>query len=258
MNLEAAHRVVKNLPHMSFEQAQTVVALLAERGSKDILELGFRHGVSTCYMAAGLEEMGRDWHITTIDRLGAAKLTPNVEQLLQSLHLDDRVTVFYEPTSYTWRMMKMLQEDPTPRFDFCYLDGAHSWFVDGFAFFLIDRLLKPGGWILFDDMDWSYASSPALRDTEMVRDMPSDESHALQMTLVFDLLVKTHPNFSEFSCFSGWGLAQKQESAADGPTPIRRELITKEVGLGAVAKQVLRAAQHRIAPAQEPRRRTSV
>jgi hypothetical protein len=50
------------------------------------------------------------------------------------------VNYYFEPTSYTWRMMKMLEEDEGPRFDLCYLDGAHSWFVDGFAFFLIDRL----------------------------------------------------------------------------------------------------------------------
>ena len=250
MKLETVQNAVKGLPHMSFEQAQTIVGLLAERDSKDILELGFRHGVSTCDMAAGLDGLDRDWHITTIDRVGAEVLSPNVEQLLASLQLDDRVTVHYEPTSYTWRMMKMLQENPEPRFDFCYLDGAHNWFVDGFAFFLVDRLLKPGGWILFDDMEWSYASSPALRDTEMVREMPAEERAALQVTLVFDLLVKTHPNYSEFSCFAGWGLAQKQESSVGVAAPLRREVITKEVGLGAVAKHVLRAAQHRVLPAK--------
>lgn len=247
MDLETVHKAVKGLPHMSFEQAQTIVGLLKERDSKDILELGFKHGVSTCYMAASLEDLGGDRHITTIDLLGAQALTPNVDDLLKELHLEDRVSVFYEPTSYTWRMMKMLQEDPTPRFDFCYLDGAHSWFVDGFAFFLVDRLLKPGGWILFDDMDWSYASSPTLRDTETVQKMPADEREAHQMSLVFDLLVKTHPNYSEFTTFADWGLAQKQESTA-GAAPLRREVITKEVGLGAVAKQAIRAAQHRVLP----------
>ena len=37
--------------------------------------------------------------------------------------------------------MKMLEDDPEPRFDFCYIDGVHNWADDGFAFFLIDRLL---------------------------------------------------------------------------------------------------------------------
>jgi predicted O-methyltransferase YrrM len=70
--------------------------------------------------------------------------------------------------------MKFPEDDPTPRFDLCYLDGAHNWFVDGLAFFLVHRLLKPGGWIIFDDVDWTYESSPTLKDTEDVRKMPED------------------------------------------------------------------------------------
>ena len=36
--------------------------------------------------------------------------------------------------------------------------AASVWFI-GFAFFLVDRLLAPGGWMVFDDMDWTFASS---------------------------------------------------------------------------------------------------
>ena len=80
--------------------------------------------------------------------------------------------------------------------------------------------------------------------------MPAEEREAQQVSLVFDLLVKTHQNYSEFSCFSGWGLAQKQESTAGVAAPLRREVVTKGVGPGAVAKQVLRAAQHKVMPAK--------
>ena len=59
---------------------------------------------------------------------------PNVEELLIRIGERDRVDAFYEPTSYTWRLIRLLKQDPTPRFDFCDVDGADDWFGDGFAF----------------------------------------------------------------------------------------------------------------------------
>ena len=48
------------------------------------------------------------------------------------------------------------------KYDFCFIDGAHTWDTDGFAFCLVDRMLRPGGWIIFDDLNWTHAHSPTL------------------------------------------------------------------------------------------------
>src|SRR6478735_9061094 len=168
MKLEQVQTVVGKTPHMSIEQARKMSQFIRDHEIKDILELGFRYGVSTCYMAATLQELGGG-HITTIDLELVRNQSPNIEELLKKCQLSSYVDIFFEPTSYNWRLMKLLEEDPTPRFDFCYLDGAHDWFVDGFAFFLVDKLLRPGGWIIFDDLDWTYGQSPALRNSPKVK-----------------------------------------------------------------------------------------
>jgi hypothetical protein len=132
-------------------------------------------------------------------------------------------------------LMRLLQEDATPRFDLCYLDGAHDWFVDGFAFFLVDRLLRPNGWIIFDDLDWAYATSPALGHSDRVRQMPEDERTTAQIRLVYDLLVKTHPDYHNFRDEGEWAFAQKR---ADRPSSRDRTVVKevvvveKRVGLG--------------------------
>ena len=105
--------------------------------------------------------------------------------------------------------MKLLEQNSEPCFDFCYLDGAHSWFVDGFAFFLVDRLLKRNGWIIFDDINWSYEKSPSLKNTDWVKSMPEDERKTSQVLKVFELLVKTHPCYGNFDIKEDWGFAQK-------------------------------------------------
>ena len=165
-------------PYMTFEQAEAITNFITDKHVETILELGFAHGVSTCYMAAALSELGRG-SIVTIDLELTRDATPNVEELLDRVGERDRVSVFYEPTSYTWRLMRFLEEDPTPRFDLCYLDGAHTY-VDALAFFLVDRLLRPGGWVIFDDLNWTYATSPVMKDSELVRNMPLERRRPLR------------------------------------------------------------------------------
>lgn len=245
MNNNEIHDIVRGVPHMSLERANRMRSFIIEHQAKNILELGFRHGVSTCYMAHALEALGPEGHITTIDLDSARQAEPNIEQLLEAVGQRHRVTIHYEPTSYTWRMMKILEADSTPRFDLCFLDGAHSWFVDGFAFFLVDKLLKPGGWIIFDDLDWVYADSPSLQKSEGVREMPEDERETPQVRKVYELLVKTHPSYTNFETEQDWAFAQKLTSAATATSEIRQEVVTRDVGLGVFAEKVYRRLRRR-------------
>ena len=209
---------------MSLEQAHRITDFIHEHRVSDILELGFAHGVSTCYMAAALAE-AEGGSIVTIDRESASRCVPNIEYLLKECGYHDMVTYYYEPTSYTWRLMKSIEENAAPRFDLCYIDGAHTWFVDGFAFFLVDRLLRPGGWIIFDDLDWTYATSPSLRDIEQIQSIPLEERETPQIRKVYELLVKPHPHYNNFRTQDGWAYAQKINDTITGVPTIRQETV---------------------------------
>jgi predicted O-methyltransferase YrrM len=239
--------IVRDTPHMTAAQGERITSFILENQISDILELGFRHGVSTAYMATALAQTGNG-RIVTVDLTSAKDNQPNIEDLLGRIGERDRVEVFYEPTSYTWRLMRLLREDPSPRFDLCYIDGAHDWFVDGFAFFLVDRLLRPGGWIIFDDLDWTYAGSPALAHTERVRQMPEDERTAPQVRLVYDILVKTHPHYHNFLEEGEWAFAQKVfGTPSAGEREVVREVVVREkrIGLGGAAIELARKLRSR-------------
>ncbi len=239
MKIEQISGVVGNLPNMSIDQAKIVTDIIKENRYQNLLELGFRHGVSTCYMAGALQEIGGG-HITTIDRTDARQAEPNIETLLEKLDLRQFATIYYEPKSYIWRLMRLLEEDPAPRFDFCYIDGAHDWYTDGFAFFLVDRLLKPNGLILFDDLDWSYQLSPKLRNSPEVRAMPEDERTLPQVRKVYELLAKQHPDYTDFMERDNWAYARKRPTVATGERTLEREVIYEKVGLGAFLEKVAR------------------
>jgi len=219
---------------MTISQAEKITGLIQKNQVRSVLELGFYHGASTCYLANAVSDFD-DGVVTCIDKDRARTLEPNVEVLLDKLGLRDRVNVYYEPTSYLWRLMKFLEDDPLPRFDMCYLDGAHSWFVDGFAFLLVDKLLQPGGWIILDDLNWRYEDSPSIRGSETLENMPKDERECYQMRKVYELLIKSHPDYGNYREEDNWAYAQKLSVGHTGTREITTEIVIKEkqVGLGA-------------------------
>jgi predicted O-methyltransferase YrrM len=235
-------QIVGDTPNMTLEQAVSLTSFIEKYKIRNILELGFGHGVSTSYIAAALSRNG-EGSIITIDKVKARQRKPNIETLLNKVGESDRVTIYYEPTSYTWRLMKFLEQEPQPKFDLCYIDGAHNWFVDGFAFYLVNLLLKPGGWIIFDDLDWTYNESPGLKDSEFVKNMPDEERETPQVRKVYELLVKKHPDFCKFKVEGDWAYTQKcntTENKSSERKIIVEKIIQKEYyGMGHFLEKVV-------------------
>jgi predicted O-methyltransferase YrrM len=105
----------------------------------------------------------------------------------------------------------MLREDQTPRFDLAYIDGGHTWDVTGYAFVLCDLLLRPGGWIIFDDMEWTIDRSPAINTSEakMAR-YSADERAAKGVRMVWDLVMPSrgYTDLEDNKALK-WGVARK-------------------------------------------------
>lgn len=102
--------------------------------------------------------------------------------------------------SYNWTLMNVLRESSEPIYDYVFLDGAHTWNLDALAFFLVDRLLKVGGYLDFDDYDWSLEKSPYLNPIAFPRtakQYTKEQVAAEQVRLVIDLLVRRDPRYEE-------------------------------------------------------------
>ncbi|MBA4313397.1 MAG: hypothetical protein C0417_12305 [Chlorobiaceae bacterium] len=229
---------LKNIPHMSIEQGKIIYDFVLFHNIVHPLELGFAHGTSSCFIAAALDER-KSGLLITIDLKGALSREPNIYALLQTTGLSKYVSPIFVDTSYNWELLKIIEGQTkenlcVPLYDFCFIDGAHTWVDDGFAFTLVDKLLKPESWILFDDIDWSYSNSPTLSGMDWVRRLPEVQQKTPQIRKVFDSLVRQHPNYDQFKVEENWGWAHKRHT---GVTQVetKTNMIIDEKGLSEMA-----------------------
>ncbi|WP_378173428.1 class I SAM-dependent methyltransferase [Aquimarina sp. SS2-1] len=217
MQIEKIIPIIGKVPHMNPEQGSIVYNLILENNIDSILELGIAHGTGSCYMAAALDEK-RKGSVITMDNKSAMDRKPNVHELSKKCGLTQYITPIFANTSYNWELMKLIDQQTKdgicqPIFDFCYVDGSHNFEIDCCAFFLVDKLLKPNGMILFDDLDWTYQSSPSLKNTDRVKAMTNDEKITPHIRKLVELIVIPHPNYDPESKFDNWFLVRKKGSA---------------------------------------------
>jgi len=200
----------RKLKWMNEERADYMRSFIEKNDLRDIMEIGFLHGKSSAYFAAILEDR-RAGHLTTFDLKAALNRDPNIFEILDSLQLGHRVTTCMAERSYTWELSKLIQTDPRPQFDFCYYDGGHTWDFTGFGFLLVDMLLKPGGWIAFDDLNWTIDDDKSPQWQANFDGYSTDEKQSPGVRMVYELIAPHlgYGNFFEEKRF-GWGFAQKK------------------------------------------------
>lgn len=128
------------------------------------------------------------------------------DQTVQRLvaELDDRRVIGHGNTdllldSYNWSLAQLIKANAAPIFDYVYIDGAHTWAIDALAFFLVDRLLKPGGYVDLDDYNWRIArSSLSPRRFPKIRQWYTKEQmQTPQVAMIVDLLIKRSRDYRE-------------------------------------------------------------
>jgi predicted O-methyltransferase YrrM len=246
-SFEQVAAAVAGVPFMSPEQGRVIHDHVTSTGARDVLELGTAHGVGAAYLASG------GAHVTTVDFAGAA-YDPSPEQVLARAGVADRVAIVREFSSYTWWLKEQVAArsdahgNVEPCFDFVYLDGAKNWTIDGLAVILIEKLLRPGGWLLMDDLGWTYAQDPRREATDGIvhRELSAPERTEPHLRAVFDLIVAQHPSFTELKVQDEWwGWARK------APGEPRRYTLETSRPLSALAagaaRKAIRRARRRLA-----------
>jgi len=235
-------RLAGRLPGaMTPERGEEIHQFVRTHRPASCLELGFANGVGALYIGSALEANGFGT-LTSVDRRRARNRRPQAGDLIESAGLSERVSLVYEETSYIWFLHDRLRAqlnaagELEPCYDFVFIDGAHTWDVDGLAFTLADRLLAPGGWMLFDDLDWML--------DERWRKVPDHQRSFAQVTEIWELLVLTHQGYDTFRSDGHWGWARK--STSDRPPTrllVKRDLVGAALSLAQLGRARLRAGR---------------
>ena len=220
--------IVGKLPYTNRERCEWLYNFVINNSLEKILELGFAYGKTTCVMAKALDDFAergdKYGFIDTIDLESQREWQkPSIEDNLWKSRLDDHVQVYREKTGYLWWLAKKIQEQSVgysickPLYDFVFVDGSHRWHTDSSAFFLADKLLKRGGYMLFDDYLWTFdgAMGGDITFETDRREMSDEERKTPHIKLIVDLLVRQHPGYVVEDVMIGdkkdewWVLARK-------------------------------------------------
>ena len=248
MDFDAVAEAVHGFRNMTPGQGRRIYDHVRATRPTEILELGTSYGVSAAYMAAALEANGAG-RITTVDHVRSndssevlQRLDPAVARRITLVRTDD--------SSYDWWLKQQVAARADAHgnvegvYDFCYLDGAHNWTIDGLAAILVVKLLRPDGWLLLDDLAWSYRDDPhGLRERGVFFPISEAERAEPHVRSVFELLVKPHPLLGEFRVEDDeWAWARKSAS------PLQRVTVQmSEPSLLVAGKRLLREAARYLA-----------
>ena len=208
--LEKVTQALQGIPYMRESRAAILREFMIRHDLTEVLEIGFFRGRSSTYIAAILEEMGRG-HLVTIDRASARDRKPGIGDCLERTGLSHRVSYAFAERSYTWELARMVRRTPRPVFDLCYFDGGHTWDSTGFGVLLVDMLLRPGGWIVLDDLDWTIQASIAKgregREAKYA-EYSEDERTTPAVRLTLETIMP-HLGYEDIHERDGWGYARK-------------------------------------------------
>ena len=218
VEFEEVAAAIEGVPEMTPDQGRRLYDHVRETRPHEILEIGTHYGASAAYMGAAVKANGFG-RLTTLDHHG--RRPAGAQDRLHRIGLGDVVEVVYlAHSSYNWWLKDRVAERTgdggavEPLYDFCFLDGSHSFSIDGLAVILVEKLLRPGAWLLLDDLDWTFGEwRDDAFDTELVTyRFSEDELRDPHVRAVWDVVVKQHPSFTELREVDGWwGWARKGE-----------------------------------------------
>lgn len=100
--------------------------------------------------------------------------------------------------SYNWNLLKIIREKNI-YFDYIFLDGPHTFAIDGLAYFLSDILLNSKGFLDFDDYGWKLRGSSLdpskVKETDLC--YTDEQIDSPQIKFLIDTFVKNNSNYKE-------------------------------------------------------------
>jgi predicted O-methyltransferase YrrM len=137
--------------HVSAAEVAMLGQLVAELQPQVSLEIGLAYGVSALAICAALPPAGRARHIVVDPLQSHPQAWRGIGMHnLRRAGFAELVELYEEESC---RVLPRL-EAAGLRLDFAFIDGAHTFDYALVDFFYVNRMLRVGGVVVFDDADW--------------------------------------------------------------------------------------------------------
>lgn len=140
------------------ESANALYRLVRERKPELVLEIGMAHGATALAVVTALSENGSG-RLVSIDPFQSTDWRSAGLVAIERAELSGLHELVEEPD---YVALPRLLDEWGRSVDVAYIDGLHSFEYVLLDFFYVDRLLKVGGVVGFNDCDWP-AVMPTLR-----------------------------------------------------------------------------------------------
>ena len=124
-------------------------SLVRERRPTVSLEVGLAFGISALFLCEELQKVGAQRHIV-IDAFQSSEFRNVGLENLRRAGFSELVE-FHEGPSHL-ELPRLLARGE--EIDFAFIDGSHAFDCAFLDFFYVDRLLRVGGVVAFDDANW--------------------------------------------------------------------------------------------------------
>ena len=100
-------------------------------------------------------------------------------------------------------ILNMRKDNADGYFDVVYLDGAHTFLHDGLAVCMLKQLIKKGGYLILDDLFWTYNNNIDKRKSVESK-LPKYQIDDRQILRVQEIFLRYDPNFEKLSDDKSW------------------------------------------------------
>jgi predicted O-methyltransferase YrrM len=135
------------LSHIDAESGLLLQRVIREVRPERTLEIGFAYGISTLFICEALASLSNEAKHTVIDPFQKGKWRGLGLRNVADAGFANLLDFREEPSEVALPRLLFEQQ----RFEFAFIDGLHRFDQVMLEFYYVNRLLRPGGVVVFDD-----------------------------------------------------------------------------------------------------------
>lgn len=129
-----------------YDQCLFLQEIIQKNSFRKSIEIGFAYGISTLVITDAVTQFGGTH--TVIDKFQNSDWGGVGLDLLAKAGYSEKLSFFEE---YSYKVLPQLLDEGS-KYDFAYIDSTKQFDWLMVDFFFLDKLIKPGGVIVFDDV----------------------------------------------------------------------------------------------------------